>query len=205
MAKIQDGKKRILCVEDHRDTAELVAALLCDHEVVVAGNKAEGLRRTTDERFDLYIFDYDLPDGTGIDLCLFVRTNDEVTPIVLCTASPVLTEQEAIAAGVQRFIKKGDDFIQSLEAAASQFLSVPGYERDRFLFMDDFTGWDASPTLNAEAGVRAAEISYRGLFEIAQDGILVLDAQTRQIIEANPFFCQLLQYSRRELIGKELW
>jgi DNA-binding response OmpR family regulator len=123
VAKIQDGKKRILYVEDHRDTAELVAVLLCNHEVVVAGNKAEGLRRTADERFDLYIFDYDLPDGTGIDLCHSVRTNDNVTPIVICTASPALTEQESLAVGAQRFIKKGDDFIQSLEEAASQFLS----------------------------------------------------------------------------------
>jgi OmpR-family two-component system manganese-sensing response regulator len=124
VATIQDGKKRILYVEDHRDTAELVAVLLCEYEVVVAGNKAEGLRRTVDESFDLYIFDYDLPDGTGFELCLFVRTKDNVTPIILCSASTILTEQEAIAVGAQRFIKKGDEFIESLEAVASQFLSV---------------------------------------------------------------------------------
>ena len=76
---------------DHQDTAELVAMLLCDHEVVVAGDKAEGLRRAACECFDLYIFDYDLPDGTGFEQCLFVRTNDNVTPIVVCTASLGLT------------------------------------------------------------------------------------------------------------------
>jgi PAS domain S-box-containing protein len=82
---------------------------------------------------------------------------------------------------------------------------VSGYERERFLFMDDFSGRDAPPTVIAEAGVEAAEISYRGLFEIARDGIIILDVQTRRIIEANPYFCRLLEYSRQELIGKELW
>ena len=124
MAKIPDGKKRILYVEDHQDTAALVAMLLCDYEVVVAGNKAEGLRRAVGEYFDLYIFDYELPDGTGFELCLLVRTKDNTTPIVICTGSPAITEQEAIAAGAQRFIKKGDEFVESLEAATSQFLSI---------------------------------------------------------------------------------
>ena len=124
MAKIPDGKKRILYVEDHQDTADLVAMLLYDYEVVVAGDKAEGLRRAAGEYFDLYIFDYELPDGNGFELCLFVRIKDNTTPIVLCTASSVLTEQEAIAVGAQRFIRKGEEFIDSLEAAASQFLSA---------------------------------------------------------------------------------
>ena len=124
MAEIPDGEKRILYVEDHRDTAELVAMVLYDHEVVVAGNKAEGLKRAASEYFDLYIFDYDLPDGTGIELCHFIRTNDDVTPIVICTASPALREKDVIAVGAQRFIKKGDEFIASLEEVASQFLSI---------------------------------------------------------------------------------
>jgi OmpR-family two-component system manganese-sensing response regulator len=124
VANTQDGKKRILYVEDHQDTAALVAMLLCDHEVVVAGNKAEGLRRAAGEYFDLYIFDYELPDGTGFELCLFVRTKDNTTPIVICTGSPAITEREVIAVGAQRFIKKGNEFVESLEAAASQFLSI---------------------------------------------------------------------------------
>jgi CheY-like chemotaxis protein len=124
VSKIPNGKKRILYVEDHQDTAELVAMLFCNHEVVVARTKAEGLMRAACDYFDLYLFDFELPDGTGFELCLFVRTIDNTTPIVLCTASSILTEHEAIAVGAQRFIRKGDQFIDSLEAAASQFLSA---------------------------------------------------------------------------------
>ena len=56
-----------------------------------------------------------------------------------------------------------------------------------------------------EAALRESEVRYRRLFETARDGILILDAKTGEITEANPFLCELLGYSRAELLGKELW
>ena len=57
----------------------------------------------------------------------------------------------------------------------------------------------------AGAALRESEVRYRRLFETARDGILILDAETGKITEANPFLCELLGYSRAELLGKELW
>src|SRR5579859_7954028 len=57
----------------------------------------------------------------------------------------------------------------------------------------------------AGPAVLASEIRYRRLFEAARDGILILDPDTRKIMDANPFMTELLGYSREELIGKELW
>lgn len=53
--------------------------------------------------------------------------------------------------------------------------------------------------------LRTSEIRYRRLFETAQDGILILDAVTRKITEANPFMVELLGYHRHEMLGQELW
>ena len=53
--------------------------------------------------------------------------------------------------------------------------------------------------------LRASEIRYRRLFESARDGILILDAASRKIIDVNPFMVELLGYSRDEFLGKELW
>jgi PAS domain S-box-containing protein/putative nucleotidyltransferase with HDIG domain len=50
-----------------------------------------------------------------------------------------------------------------------------------------------------------SEIRYRRLFEAAQDGILILDFDTGQIQDANPFVLSLLGFSREELVGKEIW
>jgi PAS domain S-box-containing protein len=56
-----------------------------------------------------------------------------------------------------------------------------------------------------QAGIQISEIRYRRLFEAARDGILILDPQTRKITDANPFMSELLGYSHKQLVGKELW
>jgi PAS domain S-box-containing protein len=51
----------------------------------------------------------------------------------------------------------------------------------------------------------SSELRYRRLFEAAQDGILILDAQTGEITDVNPFLLKMLGYSSQELKGKRLW
>jgi diguanylate cyclase (GGDEF)-like protein/PAS domain S-box-containing protein len=50
-----------------------------------------------------------------------------------------------------------------------------------------------------------SELRYRRLFETAQDGILILNAETGRITDVNPFLLNLLGYSENELLGKRLW
>lgn len=57
----------------------------------------------------------------------------------------------------------------------------------------------------AEEAFQASEIRYRRLFEAAQDGILILDANTGLITDVNPFLVQLLGRPRSEFLGKHLW
>jgi PAS domain S-box-containing protein len=56
-----------------------------------------------------------------------------------------------------------------------------------------------------EQALRASELSYRRLFEAAQDGILILDVDTGRINDVNPFLGQLLGFSRDELVGTPVW
>jgi len=51
----------------------------------------------------------------------------------------------------------------------------------------------------------SSELRYRRLFETAQDGILILNAETGRITDVNPFLLDLLGYSEDELLGKRLW
>lgn len=50
-----------------------------------------------------------------------------------------------------------------------------------------------------------SEMSYRTLFETTKEGILILDGDTGAIKNANPFLIELLGFSQKELLGKELW
>jgi diguanylate cyclase (GGDEF)-like protein/PAS domain S-box-containing protein len=57
----------------------------------------------------------------------------------------------------------------------------------------------------AEEALRASELRYRRLFEAAQDGILILDAETGMIVDVNPFLIKLLGFSREAFLGKKVW
>ncbi len=56
-----------------------------------------------------------------------------------------------------------------------------------------------------EEAMRASELRYRRMFETAPDGILILDAMTGQVVDANPFMKDLLGYSQEEFLGRKLW
>ena len=56
-----------------------------------------------------------------------------------------------------------------------------------------------------EGGLKTSELRFRRLFETAQDGILILDADTGMIEVVNPFLIDMLGYSHEEFLGKKLW
>ena len=62
-----------------------------------------------------------------------------------------------------------------------------------------------SETKNSLQALQASETRYRRLFETAQDGILILNAETGQIDDVNPYMIDMLHYSREELLGRHLW
>jgi PAS domain S-box-containing protein len=63
----------------------------------------------------------------------------------------------------------------------------------------------AGKSRSAEHALKVSEMRYRRLFETAQDGILILNADTGQINDVNPFLTDMLGYSRKQLLGNRLW
>jgi PAS domain S-box-containing protein len=51
----------------------------------------------------------------------------------------------------------------------------------------------------------ASEMRYRRVFESAQDGVLILDAETGQVVDVNPFLVELLGLSREGFLSKKIW
>lgn len=66
---------RILLVEDHEDTLNVMADLLelSRHEVMRASNIESALRMAASQPFDLLVSDLGLPDGSGLDLMRQIR------------------------------------------------------------------------------------------------------------------------------------
>ena len=64
---------------------------------------------------------------------------------------------------------------------------------------------DITERNQAREVLEVSETRYRRLFETAQDGILILDADTGRISDVNPFLIQMLGYSHEDFSGKKLW
>ncbi len=64
---------------------------------------------------------------------------------------------------------------------------------------------DIDERKTAQAALRTSEVRFRRLFEAAHDGVLLLDPDTRRIVDANPFMTTLLGAPRELLIGRDLY
>src|ERR1039457_5374231 len=74
--------------------------------------------------------------------------------------------------------------------------------KDKIMSSEHPNGKMTDSGTRAEQALRASELSYRRLFEAAQDGILILDVDTGRVTDVNPFLVKLLGYSHVEMVGQ---
>ena len=106
---MQAQKPRVLYIEDHEDTRELVTLLLSQksYEVVTGNTIESGIALAVDQKFDLYLLDSWLPDGSGLELCRQIRQFDKTTPILFYSAAAYASDHEmALRCGAQAYLIK---------------------------------------------------------------------------------------------------
>jgi len=100
---------RVLYIEDHDDTRELVTLVLEQRrfEVVTGSTIETGVALACSQHFDLYLLDSWLPDGSGLDLCKQIREFDKVTPILFYSAAAYEIDRDrALQSGAQAYLIK---------------------------------------------------------------------------------------------------
>ena len=105
----QTHTPRVLYIEDHEDTRELVTLVLEQrrYEVVTGSTIESGVALAGSQHFDLYLLDSWLPDGSGLDLCRQIREFDKATPILFYSAAAYeIDRTEAIKSGAQAYLIK---------------------------------------------------------------------------------------------------
>ena len=118
-------KCRVLCIDDHEDTSEMMQLILSqeDYEVVTAVSVQEAMQLATSSEFDLYVLDRHLPDGSGLELC---QKLTELTPGVPCIFysgdAYDIHRSEALAAGAEAYVAKPD--IDGLIESVRQLLAT---------------------------------------------------------------------------------
>ena len=112
-------ERRILFIEDHEDTRELVSFVLeaSGYSVTSETTVAGALQIAKNEKFDLYLLDNWLPDGTGFELCQRVREFDETTPVLFYSGAVFDSDKlAAIEAGAQGYLAKPCPYSDLLRA-----------------------------------------------------------------------------------------
>jgi CheY-like chemotaxis protein len=125
--EIYPPSTKILCVDDSKDNCELVSFILSEagYETKSAYTMTEGLRMAQRDRFQLYLIDLSLSDGSGLEFIEVIRAFDRATPIVVCSGDVrEVVRTEAISLGAQAFLTKPID-PDTLAQTISEMLDTP--------------------------------------------------------------------------------
>jgi DNA-binding response OmpR family regulator len=114
----------VLCVDDHRDTSEMLQLLLAeeDFDVYTAATMEEACNLAGSKQFDLYVLDKRLPDGTGLELCEKLNGITPGVPCIFYTGDAYeIHRREAMEAGAAAYVAKPN--IEALIATVHELLA----------------------------------------------------------------------------------
>jgi two-component system OmpR family response regulator len=117
-------KCRVLCVDDHDDTSEMLQLLLAEenYEVHTAATMEQACNMAKEHEYDLYVLDKRLPDGTGLELCeRLIEITPEIPCIFYTGDAYEIHRREAMAAGAAAYVAKPN--IEELISAVHELLS----------------------------------------------------------------------------------
>lgn len=115
---------KILIVEDEIGIANFLKQGLEEegYAVMVANDGKTGLELALNQKVNLILLDWILPQMTGIEVCNSIRKTDNTTPIIFLTAKDTVQETiEGLKAGANDYIKKPFSFDELLERIKIHF------------------------------------------------------------------------------------
>jgi len=184
------GGLRIACLDDDVDQAERICALLQDagHNVYVFSRGRALLGQLRCETYDLIVLDWEVPDVSGYDVLLTIRSQLRLlTPILF------LTHRDGES-----------DVVQALQAGADDFLIKPARERELLARVSAMGRRARPPAQLAQTMTHAPfriDVERR---EITRDGV-ALELTRREFEVAVLLFRNLGQVLSRGFIMDAVW
>jgi DNA-binding response OmpR family regulator len=107
-----ESKLKILCIEDDKDTCELITYVFKDtgYEVETCG-QTDCLNLIHEKKFSAIVLDNYFHGLRGADICREIRNIDQITPIIFLSGEARQSEiAKALAAGANEYLTKPGDF-----------------------------------------------------------------------------------------------
>ncbi len=183
---------KVLFVDDERGLLDQSKVFLEREDerldIIPVSSAEKALELLDDEDFDVIVSDYQMPEIDGLEFLEIVREErkNEIPFLLFTGKGREEVAMKALNLGAERYLQKG------------------GSPKSQFAVLADsiVQEWESK---KSEKEVKESEERYRRLFESAHDGMLIIDAESGEIEDANPYIQELLGYSKEELIGKKLW
>jgi PAS domain S-box-containing protein len=188
-----DQPLRVLVVEGAKSYVALLLLALREEGFQVnyeaVATQAAMRAALMDHQWDVIISDDGMPQFRGqAVLALTLEISRDVPFVIASGEIDINLAVRLIQAGARDYVQK-TELIRLMPVIQRVLLDRAGHN-DKVL---------------ADQALIGSEAQYRRLFESARDGILILDAETGQIHDVNPFLLDLLGLSREEYLGKKLW
>jgi CheY-like chemotaxis protein len=106
---MDDGKNRILIVEDDEEMRALLSDMIEEegYKTASVNNGSEAFRKLAKESFDLIITDIRMPGLTGLDILPGIKKLQPDAPIIVITAfGSEEVQRKALEKGAQAYLEK---------------------------------------------------------------------------------------------------
>jgi PAS domain S-box-containing protein len=188
LAPAFEGPVRVLLIDDSAEDRQAAINLLkleLPTVVVRELTSSEDFESAVAEGdFDVVVSDFHMKGWSGLERLRVVKSRWPDCPVITLTGTATKRDlMSALHAGFDDYVLKDQRDLPRLPAAVR---SAIGKAKQRH-------------------ALAVSETRYRRLFESATDGILILDWDSGEIVDVNPFLTELLGSTRDDLLGKKLW
>jgi len=192
MIQTSKHKSNILIVDDSNVNLFLLEAQLKDdYNIDSATHGQEAIAKANaDPQPDIILLDIIMPDMDGYEVCSQLKLEPKTAsiPIIFITS-----EDEA------------DKETYGLQLGASDYITRPfniEIVKSRVnIHLDLKKNQEALES--AVLQLKEKETYLKTIMATIQNGLIISDPQTHQIIDVNPFFCHMVGANRKELLGKD--
>lgn len=170
-------KKNILLLEDDKELAATLHELLQEsgYKVELVHNGNDAIDASYDNKYDLYIFDINVPDMNGLELLESLRNADDKTPTIFISA---LIDLNSIS--------------KAFSIGADDYLKKPFFPEELLI------------RVNAKLSQKKKEIEYNNLKFSPETKTLSIDGKIVQLGEVQEKLCELFMQNVGNVIDKTI-
>ena len=170
-----------------------------DYQVFTAKNGLIGLEIIEREQPELILTDLRMPEMGGLEVIENLRERGKNTPIIVVSGAGHISDAiEAIRLGAWDYILKPIKEMSVLTHLVEKALEKKRILEENTLYQENLEKMVSERTLE----LKQEKERTQQILDSIHSGVLVIDAKTHEIIEANPAAIAMIEASEDEIIGR---